>query len=111
MAVLTPTAITRAGHSLAGAPADVAGDSFANTGHEYVVVKNTDAASHTVTFAVQATLDGLSVSGGKVVTVEAGATKIIGPFPPNIYNNAATGRVAMSYDAVTSVSVAVFKAA
>lgn len=41
-----------------------------------VIARNTGAGSHTLTFTVGATVDGLSVNG-RVVTVAAGATAAI----------------------------------
>lgn len=112
MAILAAaTTLSRAGVQIDnGAAADVAGDSFANTGVEYLVVENASAGPVTATFAVQAQIDGLPVSAGKQVVVPAGATFIIGPFPKQFYNDG-NGRVNVTYSAVTTVSVKVVKSA
>jgi hypothetical protein len=103
MAILTVTPVTRAGIDIAGAAADVAGDSFPNTGHEYLVVKNGSGAPITVTLDIKQTVDGQAVTD-PTVTIAAGASKIIGPFPTGIYNDT-NGRAGVTYSAVTTVNV------
>jgi hypothetical protein len=103
MAILTVTTVSRAGIDIAGAAADVAGDSFPNTGHEYLVVKNGSASPITVTLDIKQTVDGQTVTD-PTVTIAAGASKIIGPFPTGIYNDT-NGRVGVTYSAVTTVNV------
>lgn len=105
MAILTAATVSRAGVDVVGAAAGAGGDSFANTGKEFLEVKNGGAASINVTLDIVATLDGQPVTD-PVVAVGAGVTKIIGPFPTGIYNDA-NGRVNVSYSAVTSVTVKV----
>lgn len=107
MAVLSSQSIVRAGLSPAYASAAGGGDSFANTGKEFLHVKNDDASSKTVTIVTQSTVDGLSVSD-RTVTVPAGESRMIGPFQTAIYNDD-NSRVNVTYSAVTSVTVAVFK--
>lgn len=107
MAILTVAAVSRAGVDAAGAAADVAGDSFPNTGAEFLLVKNGDAAPINVTLDIKATLDGAAVTD-PVVAVAAGATMLIGPFPRGIYNDA-NGRVSVGYSAVTTVTVKALK--
>jgi hypothetical protein len=108
MATLTAATVSRTGVDVAGAAADVAGDEWANTGYEFVEVKNGSGSSINVTLDIQATLDGAAVTD-PVVAVAAGATKIIGPFPKGIYNNSTTGRARIAYSAVTSVTTKVLK--
>lgn len=108
MAVLTATAITRAGVDVVGASADGAGDEWANTGYEVVEVKNGGGAGITVTLDVQATVDGAAVTD-PTVSISAGQTKIIGPFAKGIYNNTSNDRAKITYSGVTSVTVKVLK--
>jgi len=115
MATLTVKTIDRAGVDLDAqlvAADGVNGDDWLNTGKEFVVVKNADTASKTVTLDIIKTIDGQSVTD-RTVTVAAGKTMIIGPFPVDTYNNplndTANGKAKITYDAVTSVTVGVFK--
>lgn len=106
MAILTPTAVSRAGNPLTSTAASAGGDSFPNTGKEFLVIKNGGAAAITVTLDIQQTVDGQAVTD-KTVSVAAGATVLIGPFPTGIYNDA-NGRVNITYSSVTNVTVDVF---
>jgi hypothetical protein len=103
MALLAVTPITKAGIDTAGVAADVAGDTFPNTGKEVLIVKNGSASPITVTLDIKATLDGQAVTD-PTVTINAGIEKIIGPFPLGYYNDA-NGRVSVTYSAVTTVTV------
>lgn len=107
MAVLTVTPVTRAGVDVAGVAADVAGDEWANTGKEIVEVKNGSGVSITVTLDVKATLDGNAVTD-PTVTITAGQTKAIGPFPRGVFNDA-NDRAKITYSAVTSVTTKVLQ--
>jgi len=83
---LTVTALSRAG---VAPPAEVAGDavngnSVANDGRTWVEATNTDASSHTVTFAIPGTVDGQAI-GDRVETLAASASARYGPFPASIY--------------------------
>lgn len=108
MATLTVTTIDRSGADVVGASADNAGDEWANTGSEFVLVKNGSGSPITVTLDIKATLDGAAVTD-PTVSVGAGVTKMIGPFPIGIYNDSGTGRARIAYSAVTSVTTKVIK--
>jgi hypothetical protein len=111
MALLTPITTGRNtnGDLVNLQAAAAGGDSWANTGVEFLVVKNGDVGSHTLTFAIQQALDGNTPSGKQVV-VAAGKTIIIGPFSGQLYNDQASPpQIRITYDAVTSVTVGVFK--
>lgn len=101
----TPTPITRLGTDLVGVAADATGDNWVNTGKEMLVVKNGGGGSINVTLDLRATLDGISVTD-PVVAVGAGVTKLIGPFPVGLYNDAG-GKMNVSYSGVTSVNISV----
>ncbi len=109
MATLAVQTIDRAGDGLLPVlvAADVAGDDFVNTGLEYVEIVNGDASPHTATFTTPRTVDGLAVAELAVV-VPATETRKIGPFPTGTFNDG-TKKVAWTYDAVTTVTVGVFK--
>jgi len=71
-----------------------------------LAVKNADSGSHTVTLATPGTVDGLAVAD-RAVAVPAGQTFVI-PITDR-YRDPSTGRAAISYDGVTSVTVGVFR--
>lgn len=107
MAVLAVQQVVRAGLVPVFTAADVAGDEFVNTGVEYLEVINGSGAGITVTIATPNTVDGLAVTD-RTVTIAAGARQKIGPFPTSIYNNA-NSKVSVTYSAVTTVTVGLFK--
>ena len=109
MATLTVTELDRDGKIIndldqAAAPG---GDEFANTGREVFYFSNADGSSKTVTFVTQTTVDSLAVAD-KAVTVDAGDSVLVGPFPTSTYNDS-NSRVQVTYSAVTSCLVAAFK--
>ncbi|MFG2837030.1 hypothetical protein ACGFYE_18745 [Streptomyces zaomyceticus] len=71
----------------------------------FLYVRNGDAAPHTVTIATPGTLSGVAIAD-VTVTVPAGESKIV---PLTALFRGASGRAALTYDAVTAVSVAVFE--
>jgi hypothetical protein len=107
MATLTPTSAARTGVDLAGAAAAGGGDQWLNTGKELLTVKNGSGSSINVTLDIQSTVDGAAVTD-PVVAVGAGVTKLIGPFPTNIYNDG-NGMAKVSYSSATSVTVKVVR--
>ncbi len=113
MAVLAVNTVDRSGESITALLVAAAGggDSFVNTGVEYIIVKNNTsgggAVTLTITFVIQTTVDSQVVTN-RTVTVATQIEKIIGPFPTGIYNDA-NSRVNLTYSAVTDISLAVFK--
>ena len=87
--------------------ADVGGDSFLNDGDTVLYVKNDDSAEHTVTLEIQKSVDFGSLTN-PTVTVPAGEERIIGPFNREWFNDS-DKYAHVSYDAVTSVTVAALK--
>ncbi|MFI0718921.1 hypothetical protein [Streptomyces sp. NPDC021224] len=75
----------------------------------FLAVKNGDASSHSVTLATPQTIDGDLAVSDRTVSVAAGKTELI-PITDR-YRDPATGRAAITYDGVTSVSVAVVRVA
>lgn len=73
----------------------------------FLVVKNADASSHAVTLATPQTVDGDLTVSDRTVSVAAGKTSFI-PVTDR-YRDPATGRAAITYDGVTSVTVAVVR--
>lgn len=107
MAVLTVQTITRAGLEETLAAAAAGGDSFPNDGRVFLYARNGDVSDKTVTIATQKTVDGKAVADDAIV-VTAAEERMIGPFPPGLYNDS-NGRVQVTYSAETSVTVAAIR--
>lgn len=104
MATLTVQKTTLGGIVPTYAAAAAGGDEFANDGETYFHVKNASAGSVTVTLdSVRACDQGFDHNSGGAVA--AGAEAVYGPFAKARFNNV-SGRVAATYTAVTSVTVA-----
>lgn len=108
----TPTEITVAGIVDTTSAADVTGNTFTNTGYEYVEVINGAGAPITVTFDAFPS-GGQGAPGGLVVTdpavsVTNGTRRRFGPFPKSIFNNAA-GKVTVTFSSVTTITVGVYR--
>jgi hypothetical protein len=73
----------------------------------FLAVKNADSSSHTVTLVTPQTVDGDLTVSDRTVSVAAGKTSFI-PVTDR-YRNPQTGRASITYDGVTSVSVAVIR--
>jgi hypothetical protein len=96
------------------ASAGAGGDEYANEGRTYFHVKNGGGSPITVTVAAQQTaIDdpqfGRVVPSNRTFTVTNGAERIIPFLATGMYNNA-NNRVAVTYSAVTSVTVAAIRA-
>lgn len=83
------------------------GDTCVTGAGVLLVVKNADASPHTVTLVTPGTVDGDLAVADRAITVAAGKTELI-PVTAR-YRNPGTGRAAITYDAVTSVSVGVVR--
>jgi hypothetical protein len=84
------------------------GISFANSRDDlFFVVTNAGIASATLTIPTPLTVDGKAVADA-TITVGAGKTLYVGPFPPAVYNQA-TGLVHVDSSNNTDVSIAVLR--
>lgn len=73
-----------------------------NDGRVFIEVANGGGSPDTVTIITNKTIGGLAVAD-RTVLVAAGATKLIGPFPPDIYNDA-DGLLNWTHSFITSVT-------
>ncbi|MFC8276252.1 hypothetical protein ACFUJR_27725 [Streptomyces sp. NPDC057271] len=109
MAALTATLVPTLGGvaDLAGAAVAAAGggDTAPVGPDHFLAVFNGDASPHTATIATPGTVDGHAIADATLV-VAAGDVGII---PLTNLFRGATGRAAITYDGVTSVTVAVLK--
>src|SRR6185312_4706590 len=89
MAVQTINTVDRTGSILPvtlGVNCASGGDSFPNTGSQYVCWNNTSGGAITITHVIQATVDGQPVTG-RTFSIAAGAMVLSGPYPTQIYND------------------------
>ncbi|RJX18505.1 MAG: hypothetical protein C4570_06400 [Ammonifex sp.] len=104
MAQLTVQNIALAGLTPSYAAAAAGGDNFTNDGRAFLHVKNGSASSINVTVD-SAVPCNQGFDHDITVAVAAGADKMIGPFDPERFNDS-TGKVNVTYSAVTTVTVA-----
>lgn len=111
MAVLTVQQIDRTGLDPALAAADAAGDSFPNSGQQFLRVANANVgAARQVTVASQIPAGGVPQGAAKtnlVVSVPASSERWIGPFDPGSWNDA-NGRVVVTYDNEADLTVGAY---
>lgn len=107
MALLTVQEINRLAITPSFAAAAGGGDTFPNDGRTYLHIKNGGGSSITLTVTTQLTVDGKALADDSI-TVTNGQERIVGPFPPGIYNDA-SNQVSLGYSGVTSVTVGVFR--
>ncbi len=105
MATLTVVSAVVTGAVYTPVAAAAGGDVFPNDGNTRLLVINGGGGSINVVATPQNTVNGLTLSA-VTVAVAAGASKVIGPFPPQYFNNS-SGQVVLTYSGVTSVTVAV----
>lgn len=104
---LTYQQIVRTGLETAYAAVDQPnGEQFANNGRMFLHVKNGAGSDITVTVTTPNTVDGLAIADQDIV-VTAGEERMIGPFPPGIYNS--DGNVLVDYSSGTSVTAALLR--
>lgn len=104
MAFLTPVQVKITGTKITKVAASAGGDTFA-PGDVKLVVVNGDASPHTVTIAVPGNTKYGQAQPDIAQTIPAGEEWEFGPFPVDLADPA-DGVVHVTYDAVTSVTVA-----
>jgi hypothetical protein len=77
---------------------DTDGNQFQNDGRMFLHVINATGDAGTVTIDTPNTVDGLAIANRDVVVTSA-EERMIGPFPPNIYNDG-DRLVQITYDVV-----------
>ena len=112
MATLTPQKIIDLGTVEVATAAAADGDEFINSGIEFIHIKNGHAsAAYVVTITAQVTnihhqQFGSVTKSNITKSVAAGQDAYIGPFRPSAFNDE-NFKVQITYDAVTTLSVAV----
>jgi len=107
MAALSVQAASLVGLTPSFGAAAAGGDSFANTGKEFLHVKNGHSGSQTVTVNSQ-TPCNYGSDHDVAVAVPAGGERIIGPFPKDRFNDA-NGLAQLTYSGVTLLTIAVVR--
>ncbi len=108
---LTVTTVSRAYQDMGAVSvaANAGGNSFTNTGSEYVYISNASVGSITVSFTVVSAVDGITPAA-KTVVVPAGKWTLVGPWPGQWYSTISTPPVVnITYSGVTTLTVAAFK--
>ena len=107
MATLTVQNISLAGITPSYASAAAGGDEFVNTGDTLFQIKN-GGSEITLTIETPAKIEGIYIAEITVTIPATTGDKMVGPFDPAIFNQS-TGRVAVTYSGVTTVTVGAFK--
>lgn len=106
---LTPTEMKRAGVLPGLAAANVDGYAIPNNGKVWLHVKNSHTSSWVVTITSAARpISGLALTDVTVTVVNGGVEQLIGPFPPDIFNDAA-GRINVTFSGITALTFAAFR--
>jgi len=107
MATLTVQQIVIGGLEPAAEEAAAAlGDVFPNNGRTYLKVTDTGTTAPVVTITSQVACNQ-GETHTYTVTVQSGEYRLIGPFPPNQFNNS-SGQVEITYSSETDVTVTAF---
>lgn len=106
MATLSVQSVTHSGLAPTFTAAAAGGDACPTGSGIVLLVQNGDSGSHTVTLVTPGTVDGLAVAD-RAIVVAAGATAFI-PVA-DVYRDRSTGLASITYDGVTSVTVAVVR--
>ncbi|MGL5934601.1 MAG: hypothetical protein ACRCZI_03145 [Cetobacterium sp.] len=90
------------------------GDKFVWDSNAYIIIRNADAASKTVTVTPATTSfndaqQGTLTKAPIALVIAAGGIGIIPPLPIPFRNSADLNKVAITYSAITSVTIAICK--
>jgi len=113
MAIITVQSIMEEGIPAPTRTAAAAeGDTWENSGNEFVEFQNGGEASVVVTFtalitAFDSPTYGPATKSSRTITVAAGLTSLIGPFVASAFNDE-NGYCSMTYSSVASLTVAIF---
>jgi hypothetical protein len=110
VATLSVQTVIRTGTGLEPTYASCAsgGDEFVNTGNDFIHIKNGAGGAQTVTIATPVVTDGLAVAEN-AIAIPAGEERMIGILPKTTYNDG-DAKVQLTYSAVTSLTIGIFKA-
>lgn len=107
MATLTVQEVARTGLAPTYGAAAGGGDAIPNDGRTMLHIKNGGGGAVTLTVVTQATVLGNAVADD-TISVPAAGERMVGPFPPAIYNDV-NQLTQLTYSGVTSVTVAAIR--
>lgn len=107
MATLSIQQISRVGITPSYAACANAGDEFVNDGANTFIHIVGGAVERILTIATPGTVDDLAVTD-RTVTIAINADYMIGPLPSGFYNDG-TGKVQLTYDSETNLTIGIFK--
>lgn len=79
-----------------------------NNGNVVVQVKKSGAGDCTVTINTPGTVGGLAIAEQTVTVVATTGDKMIGPFPPSVYNDS-SGDLNITFSEITGLTMAAFE--
>ncbi len=100
--------LTRAGAAPTFTAATQTDIQWVNDGKTVLEVKNTNAATRTITFQTPGTQDGNAVADPVTTVPATTGDRIFKPFPPDIYNQT-DGNVYADLEATAGVTVALYR--
>lgn len=103
---VTPTQIARTGIAAALSAANVDGHSVPNNGRMFIEIVNGAGSPITVTIPTPNTVDGQAITD-RTVSVTNGERRLIGPFPPSVYNQS-DATIYVDFSDVTTINFGAF---
>lgn len=104
MATVATQQVVRAGLAPAYSAASAGGDAAAPGGSSFLHVKNAGASPVTLTVVTPGTIEGFAIAD-LTVSIPAAGERMVGPLG-DVFRDPATGLVALTWSAVTSVTFA-----
>ena len=108
---IVATGLSKSGIATTLVAAHTDDNMFINTGRTFVIINNADVAEKDVTFVTPLEVDGQGVAD-KIVAIPATSDRLIGPFPPALYNQTAApdiGKVHVNFEDFADATIAVFE--
>lgn len=105
MSQLATQTVTAAGMSPSLQACTSGGDTYSPSATTMLLIKNGDSAQHTVTVHTTFSAYGQPISN-VAIPVPAGSEVMAGPFDPGMVANPQTTLATVTYDAVTSLTIA-----
>jgi hypothetical protein len=100
--------IVRTGLTPVLAAANTDGSYVPNDGRVFLEVKCTNAAARSAIIDTPGVVDGLAIADLTVVVPLTVGDKMIGPFPPGVYNQS-DGTIKVTFSAVDGVTIGAFR--
>lgn len=108
MSMIATQTVTSAGLTPSLQACSSGGDTWSPGATTMLYIKNGDSVQHTVTVVTTATVYGQPISN-VAIPIPAGGEVMAGPFDPGMVANATTTLATVTYDVVTSMTIAAIK--